>query len=132
MRSPRSPSPRPVLASRAIPSSAPRLITLTLSVLALLLLTFGSASVDAYVPLSVPGSNVTEVPTEEVGQHGTSVHAAAATRAELARARAATGRGVYARLAAPTASRRSRPPASAHRVTAPPHPPGRAPTPLRL
>jgi hypothetical protein len=121
-----------VLSFRPVRSSGPRLITLALSVLALLLLTFGSASVDAYVPLAVPGSNATEVPTEEVAHQGASMHVATATRAELARARAATGRGVHARIAAPRASRRAPLPASARWVTAPPRPPGSAPTPLRL
>jgi hypothetical protein len=121
-----------VLSSRLAPASATRLITLTLSVLALLLLTFGSASVDVYVPLAAPGSNVTEVPTEELAHQGTSVHVATARRAELARVRAATGREVYARVAAGLVSRRAPVPASALWVTAPPRPPGSAPTPLRL
>jgi hypothetical protein len=72
-----------------------RLSTLLASVLALLVVTFGSASLDVYRPIAPPTSTWTEVPTEELTHHGNSaLKVAAVSRAERTRERPVTLRSV--------------------------------------
>ncbi len=107
-----------------------RLSTLLASVLALLVVTFGSASVDVYRPIAPPSSNWTEVPTEELTQHGATVKAAAVSRTERGRERSAPGRAVVPpALRVVVVASSLRPPAS--RQLRPMDFAGAAPRPLR-
>jgi hypothetical protein len=82
-----------------------RLSTLVASVLALLVVTFGSASFDVYRPIAPPTSTWTEVPTEELTQHGSSALKAAA----LSRAERPRERSPLVRTVAPAALQQTRP-----------------------
>ncbi len=111
-----------------------RLWTLLASVLTLLLLTFGSVSVDVYRPIVVTPSNMTEIPTEEQAHQTVAPKATTSARLELARRRLAAGSAVFVVAAARPAtesSRRSHSLAPVSRAFAPPRPPGSAPVPLR-
>lgn len=111
-----------------------RLWTLLASVLALLLLTFGSTSVDVYRPVVVTATNMAEIPTEELAHETVSPKATSASRLQMSRRRQATGSSIYVVAAAcPLADRsrradRARP---VDRAFAPPRPSGSAPTPRR-
>jgi hypothetical protein len=111
-----------------------RLWTLVASVLALLLLTFGSVSVDVYRPVATTSTNMAEIPTEELAHETVSPKATASTRLQMTRRRSATGNAMYVVAAAhpATAARRLRclPPAAAQTVTPSRHS-SRAPVPLR-
>ncbi len=107
-----------------------RLSMLLASVLALLVVTFGSASFDVYRPIAPPTSNWTEVPTEELTHHGSTIKVAALSRTDRIRERAGLRGSVVppALRVTPVASPLR--PIAALRVR-PTDVPGAAPLPLR-
>jgi hypothetical protein len=111
-----------------------RLGTLFVSVLALLLLTFGSTSVDVYRPVVATASNMAEVPTEEVAHETVSSKATSTLRVQLARRRNASGSRVFIVAAARPLADRARRASAARpvdRTYVAPRPSGSAPTPQR-
>ena len=111
-----------------------RLGTLFASVLALLLLTFGSTSVDVYRPVVVTATNMAEIPTEELAHETVSPKATSASRLQMSRRRAAAGSSVFVVAAACPMADRAQRSVLARPVTrtySPPRPSGSAPTPRR-